>query len=118
MLLPVKFQVAAARLHPLYGLYLTGLDGVEYDAQTKASLLVSGLVCLNRPDGGWHPYRAWIPEDNPYGLDPAEIHGTDDPVALEIALLVDDERHPPFENDNGWVHLPVPTTSELTSRWA
>lgn len=113
----MKFLVSAARLHPLHGLHLTGTDGVEYYARTKASLLVSGIVTLDRPDGGWHPYRVRIPDNNPYGLDPAEIYGTDDPVAVELARRADEGIHSPFGESNGWVDLPVPTISELTSRW-
>ena len=114
----MKFSVAAARLHPLHGLYLTGADGVEYSAQTKASLLASGIVTLSRTDAGWHPYTVRIPENNPYGLDPMEVAGTDDAVAVAIAIRADEGRHPPFGKSGGWVSLPVPSISELTSRWA
>lgn len=112
----MDFIPTRARIHPLYGLHLTDSAGVTYRALTKTAFMVQGIVSLSPIDGAYCPYELFVPGTEENGYPDMTIHGTRNPLAVELMRRADEGRYPAAP-DGKWVDMPIPTYLELTTRW-
>ena len=106
----MKFTVTKANFHPLHGLEIIDQNGDAYLASTKWSLLQAGVVSLLMTKPGECPYRVtYNLKGQPFMPDEdREIDGTDDLVALALALKYHDDGPVEFSHDWQEVSLPAP----------
>lgn len=106
----MNFTITRARYHPLSGLELTDQHGDVYLASTKWSLMQAGVVTLLMTKPGECPYRVrYNFKDQPFMPDEErEIDGTNDPVALALALAYHDGS--PNGYTPGWAEISLPAS--------